>query len=139
MQDGGLTLSEQEAVLDGCNVGILRMLYARYIKKPITHDMDKFTMIRDIIFSIELDTPDLIDFDVKRRMLKAGSKAERIDILEHCTRYALLEFAQWQHESLNAAPVISPDFEDRRSIEAKCIARLKDDVPQQGRNGKEAA
>ncbi|MBR1602012.1 MAG: hypothetical protein IJ667_01060, partial [Synergistaceae bacterium] len=139
LQDGGLTLSEQEAVLDGCNVGILRMLYARYIKKPITHDMDKFTMIRDIIFSIELDTPDLIDFDVKRRMLKAGSKAERIDILEHCTRYALLEFAQWQHESLNAAPVISPDFEDRRSIEAKCIARLKDDVPQQGRNGKEAA
>ncbi|MBR1604240.1 MAG: hypothetical protein IJ667_12500 [Synergistaceae bacterium] len=139
LQNGGLTLSEQEAVLDGCNVGILRMLYARYIKKPITPDMDKFTMIRDIMFAIELDTPDLIDFDVKRRMLKAGSKAERIDILEHCTRYALLEFAQWQHESLNAAPVISPEFEDRRSILAKCIARLKDDEPEQGQNGKEAA
>ena len=132
-------MSEQEAVLDGCNVGVLRMLYARYIKKPITPDMDKFTMIRDIMFSIELDTPDLIDFDIKQRILKAETKAWRIEILENSTRYALLEFAQWQHESLNAAPVISPDFEDRRSVLAKCIARLKDDEPEQAHNGKEAA
>ena len=139
LQDGGLTLSAQEAALDACNIGVLRLLYTRYIKKPITPDMDKFTLIRDIMFAIELDTPNLIDFDIKRRMLKAASKAERIDLLEHCTRYALLEFAQWQHESLNDAPFISPELEDRRSVLAKCIARLKDDVPEQGKNRTEAA
>lgn len=125
--NGDLSLSEKEAVLDGCGKNLLRQLYVRYVKQPLTDSMDKFTMIRDIMFSIELDTPDLIDFDVKKRMLKAGSKAERIEILERCTRYALLDFAKWKHESLNDVPFISPEHEDRRSVLAKCIARLKDD------------
>ena len=124
--NGDLSLSEKEAVLDGCGKNLLRQLYMRYVKQPLTDSMDKFTMIRDIMFSIELDTPDLIDFDVKKRMLKAGSKAERIEILERCTRYALLDFAKWKHESLNDVPEISPEIEDRRSVLAKCIARLKD-------------
>ena len=124
---GDLSLSEKEAVLDGYGKNLLRQLYVRYVKQPLTDSMDKFTMIRDIMFSIELDTPDLIDFDVKKRMLKAGSKAERIEILERCTRYALLDFAKWKHESLNDVPEISPEIEDRRSVLAKCIARLKDD------------
>ena len=118
------TLSRQEFILERCSKRELQQIYAKYLNQLPKKSMNKTELVRSIMRAVECNTPGIIDFDVKQRILEAKSKADRIAVLEHCTRQALINFAYWKHESLNNEPVVIFTYDSRRSIEAKCIARL---------------
>ena len=112
------TLSRQEFILEHCNKRELQQIYAKYLNQLPKKNMDKTALARSIMLAVERNTPGIIDFDVKQRILEANGKADRISVLEHCTRRALLEFAYWKHESLKNEPVVIFTYESRRSIVA---------------------
>ena len=120
------TLSRQEFILERCSKRELQQIYAKYLNQPPKKSMNKTALVRSIMLAVERNTPGIIDLDVKERILEAKSKADCIAVLEHCSRQALINFAYWKHESLKNEPVIIFTYDSRRSIEAKCIARLKD-------------
>ena len=120
------TLSRQEFILERCSKRELQQIYAKYLNQQSKKSMNKTALVRSIMLAVERNTPGIIDFDVKERILEANGKADRISVLEHCSRQALINFAYWKHESLKNEPVIIFTYDSRRSIEAKCIARLKD-------------
>ena len=120
------TLSRQELILEHCSKRELQQIYVKYLNQQPKKSMDKTALVRSIMLAVERNTPGIIDFGVKERILEANGKADRISVLEHCSRQALINFAYWKHESLNNEPVIIFTYDSRRSIEAKCIARLKD-------------